>query len=96
MARPAESFTDVAEAARLLGVSSSTVWRLIRRGALPSIRRGGRRLIPRSALVPRTLERQAEAIPPLTPDHPIFRLAGAGRGGGRKPGAREKHRLLDE
>jgi excisionase family DNA binding protein len=86
---------SVAEAGKRLGVSLSTVWRLIRRGRLQSLRRGGRRLVPA-----RALERGGEVIrsnvPPLGLDHPIFRLVGAGRSGGRKPGARDKHALLDE
>lgn len=32
--------------------------------------------------------------PPLTPEHPIFRLIGAGRGGGQPPGSRDKHTIL--
>jgi hypothetical protein len=36
------------------------------------------------------------AVPPLTEDHPIFRLVGAGRGGGHAPGARDKHAILDK
>jgi excisionase family DNA binding protein len=77
-----------------LGVSRSTAWRLIQRGELPNVRRGGRRLVPSSAI--QTRARRATAkINPLTDDHPIFRLAGAGRGGGRTPGARDKHAILD-
>ena len=34
-------------------------------------------------------------IPPSSHDHPMFRLVGAGRGGGRTPGARDKHAILD-
>jgi hypothetical protein len=34
-------------------------------------------------------------IPPFTANHPIFRLMGAGRGGGQSPGARDKHAILD-
>ena len=34
-------------------------------------------------------------IPPFSKDHPIFRLMGAGRGGGQSPGARDKHAILD-
>lgn len=41
----------------------------------------------------RTRERSA-AVAPLTEDHPIFRLVGAGRGGGDAPGARDKHAIL--
>jgi excisionase family DNA binding protein len=85
----------VQEALRVLGVSRSTVWRLIQRGELPSVRRGGRRLVQAAAVRTRTRRRRAAGIPAFTHDHPIFRLAGAGRGGGRTPGARDKHALLD-
>jgi excisionase family DNA binding protein len=85
----------VEEAGRTLGVSRSTVWRLIQRGDLPSIRRGGRRLVPASAVRTRTRGRRTESIPPFLDDHPIFRLVGAGRGGGRRPGGRDKHAILD-
>ena len=85
----------VEEAGRTLGVSRSTVWRLIQRGDLPSVRRGGRRLVPASAIHTHTRRRRTEGIPPFSLDHPMFRLVGAGRGGGRTPGARDKHAILD-
>ena len=85
----------VEEAGRTLGVSRSTVWRLIQRGDLPSVRRGGRRLVPASAIQTRTRRRRTRAIPPFSHDHPLFRLVGAGRGGGTAPGARDKHAILD-
>ena len=85
----------VDEAGRALGVSRATVWRWIRRGDLPSVRRGGRRLVPSTALQTGTPRHRAGAIPPFTSEHPIFRLVGAGRGGGRAPGARRKHQILD-
>ena len=85
----------VDEAGRALGVSRATVWRLIQRGDLPSIRRGGRRLVPSSAIQTRSRRRQFGQIAPFSNDHPIFRLVGAGRGGGRTPGARDKHAILD-
>lgn len=85
----------VEEAGRTLGVSRSTVWRLIQRGNLPSVRRGGRRLIPASAVHRRAGRRRTGEIPPFSHDHPLFRLVGAGRGGGSAPGARDKHALLD-
>jgi excisionase family DNA binding protein len=47
MAQGTPSLVSVVEAGRALGVSLSTVWRLIRRGALPSVRRGGRRSFDR-------------------------------------------------
>ena len=84
----------VAQAGAVLGVSPSTVWRMIRRGELPSIRHRGRRLVPRSSLGSRA-RRTTGKIPPFTKDHPIFRLVGAGRGGGHAPGARNKHALID-
>src|ERR1044072_4849780 len=113
---------SVSDASTALGVSESTVWRLIRRGALASVRREGRRLIPRDALLRRAPPRAVEeapavaAHPPHLPPprarlpgsasrggvegapsfdehHPIFRLVGAGRGGGQGPGARDKHAI---
>ena len=85
----------VEEAGSTLGVSRSTVWRLIQRGDLPSVRRGGRRLVPASAIRTRARRRQTGGIPPFSHDHPLFRLVGAGRGGGGAPGARDKHAILD-
>jgi excisionase family DNA binding protein len=84
----------VEEAGRSLGVSRSTIWRLIQRGELPSVRRSGRRLVPARAVLARTRRRAANP-PPFDLDHPMFRLVGAGRGGGRTPGARDKHAILD-
>jgi excisionase family DNA binding protein len=85
----------VEEAGRSLGVSRSTVWRLIKRGDLPSIRRAGRRLVPVRAIQARAPRRRPSTVSPFYEDHPIFRLVGAGRGGGRTPGARDKHAILD-
>jgi excisionase family DNA binding protein len=90
-----QQFVDVPEAGRVLGVSESTVWRMIRRGTLPSVRQGGRRLILRRALKKANQKRSSDQIPPFTKDNPLFRLAGAGRGGGQAPGARDKHAILD-
>jgi excisionase family DNA binding protein len=84
----------VDEAGRVLGVSRATVWRLIQRGDLPSVRRGGRRLVSATAIVRRT-RRLGRRIPAFSHDHPMFRLVGAGRSGGRTPGARDKHAILD-
>jgi excisionase family DNA binding protein len=90
-----DQFIDVPEAGRVLGVSESTVWRMIRRGALPSIRRGGRRLVPRRALKKGARAVSGDQIPPFSEDNAIFRLVGAGRGGGQGPGARDKHAIVD-
>jgi excisionase family DNA binding protein len=92
----AHTLITVEEAGRALGVSRSTVWRRIRRGELPSVRRGGRRLVQASALRKRRTRGPVGAVPAFSEDHPIFRLVGAGRGGGMAPGARDKHAILDE
>ena len=93
--RPAGRRISVEEAGTALGVSPSTVWRMIRRGDLPSVRSRGRRLVLAQGLTVRARRGAPREIPPLTRDHPIFRMVGAGRGGGRGPGARDKHALLD-
>ena len=86
---------SVEEAGQALGVSPATIWRMIRRGDLPSVRHRGRRLVLAGGLTSRARRSARQEIPPLTRDHPIFRLVGAGRGGARSPGARDKHALLD-
>ena len=85
----------VAESARRLGVSESTVWRMIRRGELTSVRSAGRRLVLAEAVAHRVRSAADVPVPPFSLDHPIFRLAGAGRSGGAEPGARDKHGILD-
>jgi excisionase family DNA binding protein len=92
----ARELMTVDEAGRALGVSRSTVWRLIQRGELRSVRQRGRRLVPATALRKRATRRLPRDVPAFSEDHPIFRLVGAGRGGGRTPGARDKHAILDE
>jgi excisionase family DNA binding protein len=91
-----QDLLTVEEAGRALGVSVSTVWRRVRSGEVPSIRRGGRRLIPKGAIALRSTRMDSADIPVFDEDHPIFRLAGAARGGGKKPGARDKHAILDD
>jgi excisionase family DNA binding protein len=86
---------SVASAGHLLGVSRSTIWRMIRRGELPSLRQGGRRLVPADALYRGSVRTRRNSVPPLGKDHPIFRLVGAGRSGGNLPGARDKHAIVD-
>jgi excisionase family DNA binding protein len=92
----ADALVTIEEAGRALGVSRSTVWRLIQRGKLRTVRRGGRRLVQSASLRSRASGRSVRDIATFSTDHPIFRLVGAGRSGGRKPGAREKHAILDE
>lgn len=86
---------SVTDAGHTLGVSRSTVWRMIRRGELPSIRQGGRRLVSVDAVRAGATRTRRDSPPPLSKDHPIFRLVGAGRSGGNPPGARDKHAILD-
>ena len=95
MLRLVRSMVSVEEAGHALGVSRSTVWRLIRRGHIPSVRRGGRRLIPAAAVHTRARRQRSAQMAPFSLDHPMFRLIGTGRGGGKAPGARDKHAILD-
>src|SRR5262245_46962191 len=85
---------SVAEAGRALGVSPSTIWRMIRRGELPSVRQRGRRRVLARSLPARSVQRRGGDVPAFTRDHPIFRLVGAGHSGGHAPGARDKHVVL--
>ena len=93
----AQNLMTIEEAGRALGVSRATVWRRIQRGQLASIRRGGRRLVSADAPLRRPSRGAGvpASVPAFTPDHAIFRLVGAGRGGGQAPGARDKHGILD-
>ncbi len=91
-----DDLLSIEEAGRALGVSVSTIWRRIRSGDVPSVRRAGRRLIPSRALS-RARPRGAEPeVPEFNEQHPIFRLLGAARSGGKAPGARNKHAILDD
>ena len=91
----AETLLTISETMQALGVSRSTLWRRLRSGELPSITRGGRRLVQLKTIRKATPGRVIRDIPPFTKGHPIFRLMGAGRGGGQSPGARDKHAILD-
>jgi excisionase family DNA binding protein len=87
-----------AEAARRLQVSESTIWRLLRRSELDSVKVGGRRRIPAGALgrVARSVRPilQVRDVPPLTVDDALFVLAGRFRSDGSGPGSSDKHRYL--
>jgi len=85
----------IEEAIQALGVSRSTLWRRLQRGELPSVRRGGRRLVRLTALRKAAGGKMKGKLAPFTESHPIFRLVGAGHSGGQAPGARDKHAILD-
>jgi excisionase family DNA binding protein len=91
----AQALLTIEEAGRVLGVTPATAWRRVRAGELASVRRGGRRLVPRGALA-KAASRAVRGIPAFTSAHPIFDLVGAARGGGTEPGARDKHAIFDE
>ena len=91
----AGNLLTITETMQALGVSRSTLWRRLRNGELPSVRRGGRRLVRLPVSSRATRGKTTREIPAFTENHPIFRLAGAGRGGGKSPGARDKHAILD-
>lgn len=93
--RDSNPLLSVQEAAEALGVSVSTLWRMLRRGELQSVRRSGRRLVPSKAIERRATEPPADSLPPLTQDHPMWRLVGAFQGGGG-PGSDDKHAILDQ
>jgi excisionase family DNA binding protein len=90
-----DNLLTIDEAIQALGVSRSTLWRRLQHGELPSVKRGGRRLVRLTAARKATRGRATAEIQPFTESHPIFRLIGAGRSGGRPPGARQKHAILD-
>jgi len=85
----------IEEAIQALGVSRSTLWRRLQRGELPSVRRGGRRLVRLTTIRKVARDKAKGDLQPLVESHPIFRLVGAGRSGGQAPGARDKHAILD-
>lgn len=86
-----------AEAARRLRVSESTLWRILRREQLPSVKVGGRRRIPAGAIgrVARPARpAQVRDMAPLTLDDALFTLAGRFRSNGKGPGSSDKHHYL--
>ncbi len=91
----AENLLTISEAMQALGVSRSTLWRRLQSGELPSVTRRGRRLVRLTMTRKTTPGKVTRDIPPFTENHPIFRLVGAGRGGGQLPGARDKHAIPD-
>jgi len=84
----------VEQACDAIGVSRSTLWRMIRRGELPSFRHSGRRLVPLYALSARQIRLRAKKLKLFTLEHPLWRLVGAFRSGGAGLGSGDKHEIL--
>lgn len=89
-----QKLLSVEEAGRALGVSRSTVWRMIKRGQLPSVRHHGRRQIPSSATRREREISRLEDLPPFTRDNPFFKLMGAFHSDGSGPGSSDKYAAL--
>src|SRR5687767_1346330 len=92
----ATKWLTVEQAARRMGVSESTVWRLLRSSGLVSAKLRGRRMIAATSLhaLARETARPGMELRPLTIDDPLFRLSGKFRSSGRGPGSSDKHRYL--
>src|SRR2546421_10417044 len=92
----ATKWLTIDQVARRLGVSESTVWRLVRRATLVTTKLRGRRMIAATslhALAREGIQRDTE-LNILTLEHPLFRLAGKFRSSGRGPGSSDKHHYL--
>jgi excisionase family DNA binding protein len=93
--RDSNPLFTIPQAARALGVSEATVWRRLRAGVLPSVRRGGRRLIPARALrARRVLEVATGGLPTFTGANPLFTMIGMGRSNRKGPGSSDKYAAL--
>ena len=96
----ATKWLSVTEVARRLGVSESTVWRLLRTATLTSVKLRGRRMVAATAV--QGLVREMTAPPaagevrPFALDDPLFRLVGKFRSKRGGPGSSDKHRYLAE
>jgi excisionase family DNA binding protein len=94
-ARDSNPLLTIPQAARALGVSEATVWRRLRAGALPSVRRGGRRLIPaRAVRGRRVMEAGTGELPAFTAENPLFAMIGMGRSNRKEPGSSDKYAVL--
>ena len=62
-----KAYVSVKEFKDRLGVSSNLIYEQLRKGALPSVRLGGRILIPADAL-PQLMEKQHQQEPPAEGD----------------------------
>ena len=89
------TFLNVEQTADALEVSESTVWRLLRSGELPSVRRSGRRVVSSTEVERRVrIKEPPLRLRPFTKDHPLWKLIGAYKSGGQGPGSRDKYAVL--
>lgn len=94
----ATKWLTLSDTVRRLGVSESTVWRLLRRGALVSTKVRGRRQIAATSVYSvargyRPTE-DSQGLRPMALEDALFRLAGRFSSGGRGPGSSDKHLYL--
>jgi excisionase family DNA binding protein len=95
MASSKTTLKTAADAGKDLGVSLATVWRMIRRGELPTVRVGRRRYVDTRALKARIRRNEPERLRPFDMDNAIWKLVGAYRSEGALS-SQDKHALLDE
>ncbi|MGQ0505760.1 MAG: helix-turn-helix transcriptional regulator [Myxococcaceae bacterium] len=93
--RSPKRLLQVPEVEAALGVSRSTVWRMIRSGELPTVKVSGRRLVPADGLPQRSGRTGRRPPSAFTREDPLWKLVGAFRSPGG-PGATDKHAILDE
>jgi len=87
-----ERWIGLPEAVERLGVSRSTLYRMIRAGQLATARRGRTLLVADRSIRARLASEPR--IPPFTTIHPIFRLMGKFRSAKAGPGSSDKYAAL--
>ncbi|MBI2895672.1 MAG: helix-turn-helix domain-containing protein [Deltaproteobacteria bacterium] len=88
-----ERWLTLKDAADRLGVSRTTLFRMLRRGELGTIRRGRFRLVSERSIRDR-LARPEARFPAYTEDHPFRNLVGKFRSEGEGPGSSDKYKVL--
>jgi excisionase family DNA binding protein len=87
-----EAWVGLDVAARRLGVSRSTLYRLLARGQLVTGRRGRTRVVAQRSI--RALLLAHPQVKRFGRDHPIFRLIGKFPSRGKGPGSSDKYGAL--
>lgn len=88
-----ERWLTLKDAADRLGVSRTTLFRMLLRGELGTIRRGRFRLVSERSIRDR-LARSEVRFPVYTEGHPFRELIGKFRSVGRGPGSSDKYAVL--